>query len=74
LVRVSVDAWPVRSIQSEIEGRRGKRKSERVVDEESVKAAYGKIGKPLFSVNVRLVASAGSQFQADDIWKVCDLF
>lgn len=42
-------------------------KRERVVDDEAVKALQSKIMKPLFYVNVRLVASAGSQFQANDI-------
>jgi hypothetical protein len=42
-------------------------KKERIVDEEAVKAMQSKIVKPLFEVNVRLVASAGSQFQAGDI-------
>ena len=41
-----------------------KEKSERVVDEETVKALQAKIAKPLFEANVRIVASAGSQFQA----------
>ena len=42
-------------------------KSKRVVDDEAVKALTAKITKPLFEVNVRLLASAGSQFQANDI-------
>ena len=42
-------------------------KSSRVVDDEAVKALQAKMAKPLFEVNVRLVASAGSQFQANDI-------
>jgi type IV secretory pathway TraG/TraD family ATPase VirD4 len=42
-------------------------KQERTVDEEAVKALQGKIAKQLFYVNVRLVASAGSPFQANDI-------
>ena len=44
-----------------------KDKQSRVVDDEAVKALQAKIAKPLFDVSVRLVASAGSQFQADDI-------
>jgi len=44
-----------------------KAKSERVVDDEAVKALQAKLAKPLFDVNVRLVASAGSSFQANDI-------
>ncbi len=42
-------------------------KRERVVDEEAAKALEAKIAKPLFEVNVRLLASASSKFQADDI-------
>jgi len=44
-----------------------KKKEEKVVDEEAVKALSGKVSKPLFSINIRIVASAGSQFQAGDI-------
>jgi type IV secretory pathway TraG/TraD family ATPase VirD4 len=44
-----------------------KEKSERVIDEEMVKALQAKIAKPLFETNVRIVASAGSQFQVQDI-------
>jgi len=43
------------------------KKEEQVVDEEAIKALQMKIAKPLFRVNVRLVASAGSPFQAEDI-------
>jgi hypothetical protein len=46
---------------------KAKEKSERVVDEEAVKALQAKIAKPLFEANVRIVASAGSQFQVEDI-------
>jgi hypothetical protein len=42
-------------------------KQEKVVDEEAVKALQGKIMKPLFLVNVRMIASAGSPFQANDL-------
>ncbi|HUZ93233.1 MAG TPA: DUF87 domain-containing protein [Candidatus Paceibacterota bacterium] len=42
-------------------------KKERIVDEEAVKTLQAKITKPLFQANVRLVASAGSAFQAEDI-------
>jgi hypothetical protein len=42
-------------------------KKEIVVDDEAVKALQAKITKPLFEINVRLLASAGSQFQAEDI-------
>lgn len=44
-----------------------KEKERANVDEDAVKALQSKISKPLFQVNVRLVASAGSPFQADDI-------
>ena len=42
-------------------------KSNRVVDDEAVKALQLKVSKPLFEVNLRLVASAASPFQANDI-------
>ena len=38
-----------------------------MVDDEAVKALQIKVAKPLFEVNLRLVASAGSPFQANDI-------
>ena len=38
-----------------------------IVDEEAVKIVSKKISKPLFEVNVRLIASAISQFQADNL-------
>jgi hypothetical protein len=43
------------------------KQEEKVIDDEAIKALTAKGAKPLFDVNVRLVASAGSQFQADDI-------
>ncbi len=46
---------------------KSKEKSERIVDEEMVKALQAKISKPLFETNVRIVASAGSAFQVQDI-------
>ncbi|MEK7193659.1 MAG: DUF87 domain-containing protein [Patescibacteria group bacterium] len=42
-------------------------KKERVVEEEAVKALEAKIAKPLFEVNIRLLTSAGSPFQANDL-------
>lgn len=39
----------------------------KIVDEEAVKALTGKISKPLFMVNVRIIASAPSPFQANDV-------
>jgi len=42
-------------------------KAKRVVDDEAVKALQLKVAKPLFEVNLRLIASAGSPFQANDI-------
>lgn len=38
-----------------------------VVDQETVKAAEQKISKPLFNVNVRLIASAATQFRAEEL-------
>jgi Helicase HerA, central domain/TraM recognition site of TraD and TraG len=43
------------------------KEEDNVVDDEAIKALQMKAAKPLFDVNVRLVASAGSPFQADDI-------
>ncbi len=43
------------------------KQEEKVIDEEAIKALTAKAAKPLFDVNVRMVVSAGSQFQADDI-------
>ena len=47
----------------------GKKKEEKpkTVDEEVVKSLESKISKPLLEVNVRVLSSAGSKFQADDI-------
>jgi hypothetical protein len=45
----------------------GEEKKERVIDEEAVKALTSKLFKPLFAVNVRLVASAPSSFQAENV-------
>ncbi|MEY4731350.1 MAG: hypothetical protein RL681_296 [Candidatus Parcubacteria bacterium] len=42
-------------------------RSERQVDEDAVKALEAKIAKPLFYVDVRLITSAASPFQANDI-------
>lgn len=42
-------------------------KKEKIVDEETVNALESKISNPLLSVNVRVVVSAVSQFQADVI-------
>jgi hypothetical protein len=42
-------------------------RSNAIVDDDAVKALQMKVAKPLFEVNLRLVASAGSPFQANDI-------
>ena len=57
----------VEAFNPKSEDERAKEKAERIVDEEAVKALQAKIAKPLFEVNVRIVASAGSAFQAQDI-------
>ena len=44
-----------------------KKEGEKVIDKEAVKTLEAKISKPLFRVNVRLLASASSPFQANDI-------
>ncbi len=44
-----------------------KKKEEKIIDEDAVKILQAKIAKPLFSVNVRILASAPSPFQANDL-------
>ncbi len=44
-----------------------KKEGEKIIDEEAVRALEAKLAKPLFRVNVRVVASAPSQFQAEAI-------
>ncbi|KKU91396.1 MAG: hypothetical protein UY23_C0001G0001, partial [Candidatus Jorgensenbacteria bacterium GW2011_GWA1_48_11] len=41
--------------------------TEKVLDEEAIKAVGNKLSKPLFEVNVRIVTSGPSQYQADSI-------
>jgi len=41
--------------------------AERIIDDEAIKALTAKVSKPMFDVNVRLMASAATQFQANDI-------
>lgn len=43
------------------------RNEPKMVDEEAVQGIQAKIAKPLFAVNVRLIASANSPFQANDL-------
>lgn len=50
-----------------VSGKVEKKPEKPVVDEEAVKLINGKLAKPLFEVNARIVASAPSQFQADSI-------
>jgi len=40
---------------------------EKIIDDDSIKALESKLSKPLFSVNVRFVASASSSYQANEI-------
>lgn len=42
-----------------------KKNEEKILDEDAVKALESKLGKPLFDVNIRVVASAPSKEQAD---------
>lgn len=44
-----------------------KEKAEKIVDTEAIKILESKITKPLLSVNLRVVVSAASQYQADTI-------
>lgn len=43
------------------------KRMEKIVDDEAVKALTAKASKPMFDVNVRLLASAPTPFQANDI-------
>lgn len=42
-------------------------KEEKIIDEDAIKALEAKISKPLLSVNLRILVSAPSQYQADAI-------
>ena len=44
-----------------------KEKTEKIIDEEAIKVLDSKINKPLLSVNLRILVSASSQYQADTI-------
>ncbi len=44
-----------------------KEKTEKIIDEEAIKILDSKINKPLLSVNLRILVSAPSQYQADTI-------
>jgi uncharacterized protein YneF (UPF0154 family) len=44
-----------------------KEKTEKIIDEEAIKILDSKINKPLLSVNLRILVSASSQYQADTI-------
>jgi hypothetical protein len=44
-----------------------KKEKEKIIDEDAVKALESKLTKPLFKANVRIVVSAPSMFQANDI-------
>lgn len=44
-----------------------KEKREHIVDDDAVKALQAKLSKPLLEINLRLVTSAATQFQANDI-------
>jgi len=44
-----------------------KEKTEKIIDEESIKALETKINKPLLMLNLRVLVSAPSQYQADTI-------
>ena len=46
---------------------KNKEAKERILDESAIKALEMKISKPLFEVNIRLIASAPSQFGAESI-------
>ncbi len=47
--------------------KKGKESPEKIIDEAAVKSMEFKVSKPLFSVNARIIASAGSPYQVDEI-------
>lgn len=43
------------------------KQADRIIDEEAVKALTSKLSKPMFTVNARILASAATPFQANDV-------
>jgi hypothetical protein len=43
------------------------KQADRIIDEEAVKALTAKLSKPMFTVNARILASAATPFQANDV-------
>ncbi len=58
------DALSPKKIEETDQSKQG---ATRIVDEEGVKAVEQKIAKPVFQVNVRILASAATPFQANDV-------
>ncbi|HXF44184.1 MAG TPA: DUF87 domain-containing protein [Candidatus Paceibacterota bacterium] len=56
-----------RAVHGEAKGK-AKNKEPKIVDEQSVKIVESKLMKPLFEVNVRIFASAPSDFKAQEIF------
>ena len=56
-----------KDIQKALNPEKIKEKEEKIIDEEAIKALESKISKPLLSVNLRVLTSAPSLHQADNI-------
>ena len=65
---VGIDFSDVReALAPESKEKREEKERGKVVDDEMVKALEAKLAKPLFRVNIRIIAAAPSPFQANDI-------
>lgn len=64
---IKTDGLSWGDIEKALSGSQPKKEGEKVIDDVAIKAFETKLSKPLFRVNVRIVASAPSQFQADSI-------
>lgn len=57
----------LKDVGEALKGEKPEAQAPKPLDEESIKALEKKLAKQIFSVNVRLVASAPSQFRADEL-------
>lgn len=66
LDEVIKDGIQFKDVKKAITGEK-KEKEEKIIDEEGIKILESKISRPLLSVNFRVLVSAPSQYQADEI-------
>jgi len=59
-------SFSVRDIKKAMEGKK-KEEGEKLLDENAIKALEMKMGKPLFQVNARILVSAPSAYQAENL-------